>query len=130
LYKSKDINCYVSLTRAEGYGLPLVEAAAAGLPIIATNYSGHLEFLKGQPFLPVDYTLISIPDEKIDKRIFVKDTKWAEPSKESYFTNLDEVYYNYEYNKNNALNISDHICENFSRSAIVKKYNKLFAEVL
>jgi len=130
LYKHEDIKCYVSLTRAEGFGLPLIEAAAAGLPIITTNYSGHLEFLKGQPFLPVDYSMIPIPAKKIDNRIFVKDTKWAEPSTESYFTNLDNVYYNYEYNKNNALNISDHICENFSKNAIIKKYNKLFAEVL
>jgi len=130
LYKNKNISCYVSLTRAEGYGLPLVEAAAAGLPIIATNYSGHLEFLKGQPFLPVDYNMIDIPKAKIDDRIFVKDTRWAEPSRESYFTKLDEVYYNYGYHKNNALKISDHMKENFSKNAIIKKYNKLFAEVL
>ena len=130
LYKHKDIKCYVSLTRAEGFGLPIIEAAASGLPIVVTNYSGHLEFLKGQQFLPVDYSMIPIPDKKVDDRIFVKNTKWAEPLKESYFTNLDEVYYNYEYNKNNALKILDHVCENFSKSAIIKKYNKLFSEVL
>lgn len=130
LYKHKNINCYASLTRAEGYGLPLVEAAAAGLPVIVTNYSGHLEFLKGQPFLPVNYSMIDIPEKKIDDRIFVKDTRWAEPSKESYFTKLDDVYYNYEYHKDNALKISEHIKENFSKNAIIKKYNKLFMEVL
>jgi len=130
LYKHKDIKCYVSLTRAEGFGLPIIEAAASGLPIVVTNYSGHLEFLKGQQFLPVDYSMIPIPDKKVDDRIFVKNTKWAEPLKESYFTNLNEVYYNYEYNKNNALKILDHVCENFSKSAIIKRYNKLFSEVL
>tara|TARA_R110002074_G_scaffold352517_2_gene523932 strand:- start:855 stop:2024 length:1170 start_codon:yes stop_codon:yes gene_type:complete len=130
LYKNKSIKCYVSLTRAEGYGLPLIEAAASGLPVITTNYSGHLEFLKGQKFLPVDYSMIEIPNEKVDDRIFIKNTKWAEPLKDSYFTKLNEVYYNYEYHKSNALEISAYISENYSKNAIIQKYNKLFAEVI
>ena len=110
-----------------------IAAAAKGssdYPKIATNYSGHLEFMKRQPFLRVDYSLINIPEKKIDNRIFVKGTKWAEPSKESYFTKLHDVYYNYEYHKNNAMEVSKHIKENFSKNAIVQEYNKLFSEVL
>ena len=42
LYRSADV--FVLPTRGEGWGLPLIEAAAMGLPIITTQYSGHLEF--------------------------------------------------------------------------------------
>ena len=51
----------ISFTRGEGYGLPLVDAAASGLPIVATNWSGHLQFLskghfsKGAPKIVLNF---------------------------------------------------------------------------
>ena len=49
LYAHPKIKAYVSLTHGEGYGLPLFEAAYHGLPIIAPDWSGHLDFL----YMPV-----------------------------------------------------------------------------
>jgi len=40
------VKALVALTRGEGYGLPILEAAASGLPVIATGWSGHMDFLK------------------------------------------------------------------------------------
>ena len=130
LYRSEEVKCYVSLTRAEGYGLPIVDAAASGVPIIATNYSGHLEFLKGQDFLPVDYRLVEIPNQKVDKRIFLEKTRWAEPDTNSFFTRLDDVYNNYSLHKQKALKVQKHVVENFSKEACIKLYNKKFGDIL
>jgi glycosyltransferase involved in cell wall biosynthesis len=57
LYRSCD--AFVLPSKAEGWGLPLIEASASGLPIIATMYSGHAEFLSciGDSVLPVTYTM-------------------------------------------------------------------------
>jgi glycosyltransferase involved in cell wall biosynthesis len=57
LYRSCD--AFVLPSKAEGWGLPLIEAAASGLPIITTFYSGHTEFLKYIPssVLSVSYTM-------------------------------------------------------------------------
>jgi len=44
LYRACDT--FVLPTRAEGWGLPLIEAVAAGLPVITTMHSGHMEFLQ------------------------------------------------------------------------------------
>jgi glycosyltransferase involved in cell wall biosynthesis len=54
LYRACDV--FVLPTRAEGWGLPLIEAVAAGLPIITTMHSGHTEFLQHvtDSVLPVD----------------------------------------------------------------------------
>ena len=64
LYRSCD--AFVLPSRAEGWGLPLIEAAASGLPIITTLYSGHTEFLQHIPssVLPVTYTVdpVSCPE--------------------------------------------------------------------
>ena len=62
LYNFADV--YVTATRAEGWGLPIIEAAATGLPIIAPFYSGHTEFLKHieSSLLKLDYQLVNIDD--------------------------------------------------------------------
>jgi len=79
LYRHPKIKALVSLTRGEGYGLPLLEAAASGLPVMATNWSGHLDFLNKGKFLKVQYQLADVHRSRIDNRIFVPGTKWAEP---------------------------------------------------
>lgn len=45
LYRSCD--CLIYPSRGEGWGLPLIEAMASGLPVLTTNCSGHSEFLRG-----------------------------------------------------------------------------------
>jgi glycosyltransferase involved in cell wall biosynthesis len=50
LYRSPKVHCMVSFTKGEGYGLPLVDAAASALPVIATDWSGHLDFLNRGKF--------------------------------------------------------------------------------
>ncbi len=54
-------DCFVSLHRSEGYGLTMAEAMALGKPVIATGYSGNLEFMdEGSAFL-VPYELVPVP---------------------------------------------------------------------
>lgn len=45
----QESNCFVSATRAEGFGLPIFEAAIMGKPIISTRWGGQHEFLEGYP---------------------------------------------------------------------------------
>ena len=60
LYRSCDV--FVFPTKGEGWGFPLIEAAASGMPIITVPYSGHTEFLNAIPdsVLGVDYVLTPI----------------------------------------------------------------------
>lgn len=80
LYTHPKVKALVSLTHGEGFGLPLLEAAAAGLPVIVPGWSGHMDFLKHGKFLKVEHKIAPIHDSRVDGQIFVKDAQWAYPT--------------------------------------------------
>jgi glycosyltransferase involved in cell wall biosynthesis len=84
VYRHPQVKALVALTRGEGYGLPILEAAASGLPIIATGWSGHLDFLKHGKYISVYYQLGEVHPSRIDNKIFMKGARWANPSEEDF----------------------------------------------
>jgi hypothetical protein len=69
-------DCYVSLHRSEGFGLTMAEAMAYGKPVIATAYSGNVEFMnEGSAYL-VPYRLVPIPE---DWWAYAPGAEWADP---------------------------------------------------
>jgi glycosyltransferase involved in cell wall biosynthesis len=82
-------DCFVSLHRAEGFGLCLAEAMLMGKPVIATNYSGNLAFMHSGNSLLVDYTLAEIAD---DNPIYKGGNHWANPSVEHAAALMRQCY--------------------------------------
>jgi len=80
LYRRCD--AFVLPTRGEGWGLPLIEAAASGLPIISTMYGGQVEFLSkiSSSVLAVDFDIVPVDCEEF-KRYYPGDSwgHWARP---------------------------------------------------
>ena len=94
LYRACDV--FVLPTCAEGWGLPLIEAVAAGLPIITTMYSGHTEFLQHvtNSVLPVAHAMTRIdcaeycsyyPDSESDWGV------WARPDLNSLVSCMQQA---------------------------------------
>ena len=54
---SAECDAYVSLHRSEGFGLDMAKAMGLGKPVIATGYSGNLEFMDEATAYLVDYDL-------------------------------------------------------------------------
>ena len=69
-------DCYVSLHRAEGFGYTLAESMWLGKPVIATGYSGNLEFMTSENSYLVDYQLVPIGP---DARPYPTEGEWASP---------------------------------------------------
>jgi glycosyltransferase involved in cell wall biosynthesis len=71
-------DAYVSLHRAEGFGRTLAEAMMLGKPVIATNYSGNVDFMHIYQDLTVGYQLIPISDSDYQWVSGVDNAYWAE----------------------------------------------------
>ncbi len=67
---------YVSLHRAEGYGLTLAEAMARGRPVVATAYSGNLDFMDESNSLLVPHRLVPVAT---GSGPYPPSTVWADP---------------------------------------------------
>lgn len=68
-------DCYVSLHRCEGFGIPFAEAMLAKNPVIATEYGGPADFMKTQMCVKYQMT----PVYGMPWSIYTGDMKWAQP---------------------------------------------------
>jgi len=82
-------DCYVSLHRAEGFGLTIAEAMAMGKPVVATGYSGNVDFFNLNNGWPVQYDLVEI-DENVGP--YDAGTVWAEPDVAHAAQQMRSVY--------------------------------------
>ncbi len=79
LYAACDV--YVSLHRAEGLGLGMQEAMLLGVPVIATGWSGNMDFMDRESAALVDYSMIPVVDDQPEyaARKFAEPQYWADP---------------------------------------------------
>jgi len=82
-------DCFISLHRSEGFGLPLAEAMLLGKPVIATNYSGNLSFMTPENSWLVDYKLKEITGSG---PIYTQGNRWADPSEEHAAKLMHDVF--------------------------------------
>lgn len=69
-------DCYVSLHRSEGFGLTMAEAMHYGKPVIATGYSGNVDFVNDRTGWLVDYDLVEVG---AGAEPYPAEAQWAEP---------------------------------------------------
>lgn len=86
LLNSSDV--YISLHRSEGFGINLFDALSDGVPVLATGYSGNLEYMSNYSELLVPFTLKKI-EHYANYRI---EAMWADPDLESAARILRSLY--------------------------------------
>ena len=137
LYRHDDIHALISLTHGEGFGLPIFESAYCGLPVVATDWSGHLDFLykptknkkgktKAKPhFARVEYDLKEVPPGAVWDGVVQKDSMWAYPQQGSYKMKLREVHKDYKRFKSQAKKLQTWIAESFEESKQLNLFNSI-----
>eukprot|EP00529_Nitzschia_sp_RCC80_P004518 CAMPEP_0113498980 /NCGR_PEP_ID=MMETSP0014_2-20120614/31491_1 /TAXON_ID=2857 /ORGANISM="Nitzschia sp." /LENGTH=912 /DNA_ID=CAMNT_0000393099 /DNA_START=472 /DNA_END=3210 /DNA_ORIENTATION=- /assembly_acc=CAM_ASM_000159 len=123
-------DCYVSLHRSEGYGLNILESMGAGIPVIATNYSGNVDFFEAAPsyleycHFPVSYKLVKLK-EAVGP--YEAGNHWAEPDHDYVVNAMRKVVKN-NCKKQHGRQISKLVYDRFGEAAIGRKMQSLLSE--
>jgi glycosyltransferase involved in cell wall biosynthesis len=94
-----ECSAYISLHRSEGYGLTLAEAMSLGRPVIATNYSGNLDFMNKDNSFLVPFKKVKIGEGSFP---YSANSTWAEPNLSTAADFMREVFFNKEFSESIA----------------------------
>ena len=117
LYRSS--HAFVFASKAEGWGLPIIEAAACGIPLITTFYSAQTEFLQDIKsscvFVPYTLEPIACPDyHRFYYRADGNYGLWAVPTKDSIKVSMMDCVARYPALAKQAVNNSEIIRSKWS----------------
>jgi len=130
LYKEQSIKGLISATRGEGFGLPILEAATSGLPVIATSWSGHLDFMELGKYIKLDYELRDVTNQRIDNKLFIKGSQWAEVKESDFKKKVRKFKENSKLPKEWAAELSKKLIEKFSFDSVSKQYDEVLNKYL
>jgi glycosyltransferase involved in cell wall biosynthesis/SAM-dependent methyltransferase len=108
-------DAYVSLHRAEGFGLTLGEAMALGKPVIGTGFSSNLDFMNAANSYLVDYEMTRVGPEGEN---YPAEGRWAEPDLDHAAKLMREVWENQDEARARGARAKREIAENFSVAAV------------
>jgi len=141
LYDPERINCYITTTHGEGFGIPIFNAACEGIPVIATNWSGHLDFLRApvenragnkkikSHFLKVDYDIDKVQQQHLMPGLITEDCSWAYPKESSFKKNLKLIRKNHNNYLTDSERLSNYLKDKFDLEKISEMYKNTLTEV-
>ena len=130
LYTHKDIKAIISATHGEGFGLPLFEAVCHGMPVVAPNATGHVDFLYAKNkkkkiaphFAKVDFSMVEVPENFLWEDIIARGSRWLEPDEKSFKDNLRDVYRDHRKYVSFAKNLKKNILETHNKTSICDRF--------
>lgn len=120
----KTIDCFISTHRGEGWGLPIVEAMTAGLPVISTNLGGCHEHIPDEFFYPIDFVMCHVFNMNFVPW-YGYDQMWASPLEWSVMLQLKKVYDDQEEAKSRGAKAKVFVNGYFNYRSVGKKMMEL-----
>lgn len=130
LYNHPKVKAHVSFTKGEGFGRPLLEASVSGKPVIASGWSGHMDFLNKDDAVLVGGELKQIHQSSVWENILIKEASWFYPDHNQAANALFAVFNDYTTFKNKAYNLAVKNRKDFSYDTIRKKTFELLDKYL
>ena len=124
LYEHPKVKAMLNFTKGEGFGRPLLEFSLTGKPVIVSNWSGHLDFLK-QGAVLLEGELKNVHESAADQ-FLLKESQWFNVNISKALTTIKDVYKNYDKYKVDSYQLGKQNKQNFG----LEKMTKLFDVIL
>lgn len=121
LYNHPKVMAHVSFTKGEGFGRPLLEASISGKPVIASGWSGQLDFLDQSNAVLVGGELKPIHESSVWDGVLIKESTWFAPDMNQCANAFYAVFKNYSQFKKRANILGKENSKKFSYQTIQKK---------
>jgi glycosyltransferase involved in cell wall biosynthesis len=113
------VKAFVSFTKGEGFGRPLLEQAITGKPVITTNWSGHVDFIRPDYNVLLGGELKNIHKSAANKWL-LKEAQWFNVNTDVASKALKDVYKNYKKYIENSRKQTKFLKENFSQDKMTE----------
>lgn len=96
LYNHSKVKAMVSLTKGEGFGRPLLEFTTTGKPVMASNWSGHTDFLSPEFNYMVSGQLTRVHKSAASKGMILEEASWFTPDDSDVAKGYKDIYKSYK----------------------------------
>ena len=125
LYNHPKVKVLVSHTKGEGFGRPLLEFSLTGKPIIASGWSGQIDFLQPDKSLLIGGSLQNVHKSAAQKDMILEDAQWFTPNDAEVGRAYKETYKNYKKFATLGKKQKHFSKTNFSYEVMVSNLHKL-----
>lgn len=130
LYNNSKVKAMISLTKGEGFGRPLLEFSLVNKPIIASAWSGHVDFLDKDLSLLVGGELKPLHKSSIQDQVLVEGSSWFFPYDNHAMAAMKEMQKNYDKYRVNAKKLGYKNRTNFSFTKMKEDLDGLLTKYL
>ena len=113
------IKAFISFTKGEGFGRPLLEQAITGKPVITTNWSGHIDFIRPEYNVLLGGELKPIHKSAANKWL-LEQAQWFNVNTEVASKAMKDVYKHYKKYIENSRKQTKFLKENFSQDKMTE----------
>jgi len=125
LYNHPKVKSFVSLTHGEGFGRPMLEASMVGLPVIASSWSGQLDFLSARDSMLLGGELVKVPKSQVWKNIIIPESQWFNVNETQAYKSLNYTFKNIEDVTKRALDLMKANRDKFTLNKMTKKLDEI-----
>ena len=125
LYNHPKVKAHVTFTHGEGFGRPLLEASISQKPVIAPNWSGHLDFLNSKLAVLLGGELQQVEKGAVPDDMLVEGSQWYTVNYQQASMAMKELYKNYRKYTLNAKKLGAVNKSKFSLDAMTKELGKI-----
>ena len=130
LYNHPKVKAHVNITHGEGFGRPLLEASISGKPVIASSWSGHLDFLNSKQSVLVSGQMVDVPKSSFPENMRVDGAQWFTANYQQVSSYMKDVFKNYKKYSNNSLKLGKVNQSLFSLKKMTSELDKILDNYL